>query len=348
MKQFILLSFVTVILASCSSAPATPNTNKDQNSIPVKVLTIGGSGEQGSIVASGRFTTDDETDLSFKTGGIISNIYVKEGDAVRKGQLLASLHLTEIDAQVSQLQLAYEKAQRDHQRTQRLYADSVATLEQLQNTNTALQLAAQQLNSARFNRSYSSIHAPKDGYVLHKLANAGQLVNAGTPILQTNGAGSGAWYLRIGVSDKDWAAMKIGDNAEVTVQALSGATLKGQVSRKAEGIDTQSGTFTVDIKITDKQTKGLAAGMFGQCSIASVPITQKSWRVPYDAVLDGNGSDGFVFVTSDGKTARKVPVVIAGIEKDQVLISEGIAAGEQLIISGSAYLTDKSPIRIIQ
>ncbi|UYQ94102.1 efflux RND transporter periplasmic adaptor subunit [Chitinophaga horti] len=346
MKHTLLLSSLTLLLAACGSEPAT-NVAKDTNIIPVKVMPVGGADKEGNIVASGQFTTDDETNLSFKTGGIISDIYVKEGDAVRKGQLLASLHLTEINAEVSQLQLSYEKAQRDHQRTQRLYADSVATLEQLQNTQTALQLAEQQLNSARFNRNYSAIHAPKDGFVLHKLANAGQLVNAGTPVLQTNGAAGNNWLLRVGLSDRDWAALKIGDKADVTVQALPGRVLNGTVSRKAEGIDVQSGTLSVDIKLDATQATGLAAGMFGQCKIHCSNVAQNAWPVPYDAVLDGNGSEGFVFVTSDGKTARKVPVTIAGIEKEQVMLSGGVKPGEQLIISGSAYLTDQSPIRII-
>ncbi|MGY0039503.1 biotin/lipoyl-binding protein [Pedobacter sp. NJ-S-72] len=78
-----------------------------------------------TIAVSGQFTTDDEVLLSFKTGGIINSLLVKEGDAVKKGQLLATLNLTEINAQVQQTQLSYEKAKRDYQRTKNLYSDSV-------------------------------------------------------------------------------------------------------------------------------------------------------------------------------------------------------------------------------
>ncbi|WP_295124726.1 efflux RND transporter periplasmic adaptor subunit [uncultured Chitinophaga sp.] len=347
MKHFILLSSLSILLFSCGTKQETAK-QKDENIIPVKVMALGQTGVGGSIEASGKFTTDDETYLSFKTGGIINNIYVKEGDAVRKGQLLATLNLTEINAQVSQLELGHEKALRDHQRTQRLFNDSVATLEQLQNSRTALELAQQQLNSARFNLNYSSIHATSNGYVLHKLANTGQVVNAGTPVLETNGAGSGNWLLRIGISDRDWASIKIGDKASITTNALPGQTLQGTISRKAEGIDPQSGTFIVDIKLDDSHAKGLAAGMFGQCTIARAVSSMDAWPVPYDAVLDGNGSEGFVFITEDDKTARKVAVRITGIEKDKVLISAGVKAGAKLIISGSAYLTDHSPISIIQ
>ena len=73
----------------------------------------------------------------------------------------------------------------------------------------------------------------------------------------------------------------------------------------------------------------------------------ETWSVPYEALLDGDGSSGFVFVTNDNKTAQKVKVVIAGVEKDHVIISRGLEKSKLLIVSGSAYLTDNSPIQII-
>lgn len=71
-----------------------------------------------------------------------------------------------------------------------------------------------------------------------------------------------------------------------------------------------------------------------------------TWSVPYEALLDGDGSTGYVFTTSDNKTANRVKVVIAGMEKDHVIISQGLENAGSLIISGSAYLTDHSPIII--
>ena len=73
---------------------------------------------------------------------------VKEGDRVKKGQLLDTLKSTEIAAQVQQVNLALEKAQRDYQRASKLYKDSVATLEQLQNAKTGVDIARQNLQQA--------------------------------------------------------------------------------------------------------------------------------------------------------------------------------------------------------
>ena len=119
-----------IVLVACNGK-AQDNAVIPEDTIPVKIIELQQQSSQAPIQASGQFTTDDETSLSFKTGGIVNRIFVKEGDAVTKGQVLATLNLTEISAQVQQATLSYEKAKRDYERANALYKDSVSTLEQL-------------------------------------------------------------------------------------------------------------------------------------------------------------------------------------------------------------------------
>lgn len=330
-----------------SSAPVTA-TNGGKDTIPVQILKLDRQYSNSAIAVSGQFTTDDEVLLSFKTSGIINNLLVKEGDAVRKGQLLATLNLTEINAQVQQAQLNHEKAKRDYQRTKNLYADSVATLEQLQNSKTAVELAAQQVSLTAFNRKYSEIHAAQDGFILKKLADVGQQVSSGAAVLQTNGAQSGKWMLKVGISDQEWATIKLNDEAKIETTALPGQVLTGIVSRKSEGVDAATGTFTAYITLTGKKPQAIAAGMFGKATIhpSKTVAHQGNWKIPYEALLDGDGNTGYVFITNDNKTAHKVKVTVAGIEDHTVTISDGLQDASALIISGSAYLTDNSAITI--
>ncbi|MGN8068540.1 efflux RND transporter periplasmic adaptor subunit [Mucilaginibacter sp. 22184] len=348
MKTFKYTSLLLCIplMYACKSHPAFVNKNEGTDTIPVQTLPLKQQNNNAAMNVSGQFTTDDEVMLSFKTGGIINSLNVKEGDAVKKGQLLATLNLTEIDAQVQQASLSVEKAQRDYQRTQNLYKDSVATLEQLQNSKTTLQQAQQQWNMAKYNRQYSEIHAPKDGYILRKLANAGQLVAAGTAVLQTNGAETSKWILRVGISDNEWARLQLNDRAQIQTTALPGQMLQGAISRKSEGVDAVTGTFSADITLDGKKVKGIAAGMFGKAVITPSRTTMggSEWQIPYEALLDGDGTAGYVFITNDNKTAHKVKVAIAGINKNTVTISAGLEDAKALIISGSAYLTDNGAI----
>ncbi len=270
-------------------------------------------------------------------------ILVKEGEGVRKGQLLATLNLTEMNSYVEQADLAFEKASRDYDRAKSLQKDSVTTVEQMQNAKTALDLAAQQLNTVKFNLKYSEIRAVNDGYILKKFANTGQVVGPGTPVFQTNGAGKTSWILKVGVSDKQWAQIKLNDKAIITTDAMPVGELNAVVSAKSEGADPATGSFTIELKLIDNKAIDLADGLFGKATIYPSQKTG-TWSIPYTSLLDGNANTGYVFVTEDNKTARKIPVSVAEIDKDSVLINGGLENTQNIIVAGSAYLSDSSPI----
>ncbi|WP_343693636.1 efflux RND transporter periplasmic adaptor subunit [Chitinophaga sp.] len=378
----LLLPVLAVFVASCGDNKAAENKTATEV-IPVKLLPLNGQrAGSAAIAVSGQFTTDDETMLSFKVGGIIQSLLVKEGDAIRTGQLLATLNPTEINAQVMQAQLGFEKAQRDYNRVLHLYQDSVATLEQLQNAKTGMSIAEEQYKSAEFNRSHAQIRATSNGYVLRKLASEGQLVQPGTAVFETNGAQSGNWLLRVDLSNKQWAAIRQQDKAKVEIESLTGKTFEGTVVRKTEGLNQNSGTFKADIRVNGVEPGVIAYGMFGTAVIetGSSKMTDRAnegagnsadisgraagtgsngmmkdansssgkgpWSIPYDALMEGDGSTGYVFITTDNKTAKKVTVTIGGMEKDVVIITKGLENAPALIISGSAYLTDGSPISV--
>ena len=336
----------TVIQACTDSKGEGQRIPKTSEPIPVKVMELEKSKTTNSIQASGQLTTDDETTLGFKTGGIVNAIYVEEGDQVKKGQLLAILDLTEINTGVAQARYAYEKAERDFLRVTNLFKDSVATLEQLQNAETGMAVAKQQLEAAIFNKNFSEIHAPANGYVLKKFVNAGQIVRPGDPILLTNGAQSGNWTLKVGVSDKQWAAIALNSKAKVTIDAFPDQKFEAYVSRKSETSDAQTGSFTIELNVNAAGAK-LARGMFGAAEIIAGEAAS-SWSVPYEAVLDANGNEGFVFITSDNNTARKQPITIESFDGQSVRISKGLEEAQALIVAGSAYLTDGSTITIVK
>lgn len=344
-KSFQLILFMGMLALQQCTKPTTDQNQvpKVADRIPVTVVELKPGSAETIVQASGQFTTDDETYFAFKTGGIIDRIMVAEGDRVRKGQVLARLNPTEIEAQVGQAQLALEKAKRDFMRAENLYRDSVATLEQFQNARTAMEFAERQLSAAQFNRSYSEIRAMGNGFVLKKMANEGQVIASGAPVLVTNGAHQGRWLLRVGVSDREWASIREGDKAIITSDAIPGKTFEGRVSRRASGTDAGSGTFQVDLKVYEPA--GLASGLFGNAMIRTTD-QRPSWQIPYESLLDGDARSGYVFVTDDRKTVRKVQVTIDRIGKDRITVTSGLEGARYLVISGSAYLKDGSPIEV--
>ena len=349
MKTIYLLIYllaISVFVTACHESKPAPKINPDEI-IPVELLSLKPQLKQQAIYAAGQFTTEDETFLSFKTGGIIKQVFVKEGDAVRKGQLVATLNLNEINAQVQQAKYSYEKALRDYNRSSNLYRDSVATLEQVQNSKTALDIAQQQVNTVQFNQNYSEIRATASGYVLKKLANPGQLVNAGDPVLQLNGAHQSAWVLNVGVSDAEWGAIQIGNTAIIQTDAFPNKPINAVVARKTEGIDPSTGTFTIHLQLNGNAAESMASGLFGKAVI--YPTTKvASWSVPCDALLDGDAGDASVFITNDNKTALKVNVKVGRIDAGTATITSGLETAKALIVTGSAYLKEGSAIKIMK
>ncbi|MBI2416568.1 MAG: efflux RND transporter periplasmic adaptor subunit [Ignavibacteriales bacterium] len=339
---FVLLSIM--LIAGCGLKKGNSSTVKSENT-PVTITKVKDVDVPGSLHTAGYFTTDDEALLSFKVGGVVKNVFVSEGDKIVKGQLLAELEKTEIEAQVTQAKTGYEKAKRDYERASALYKDSVTTLSQMQDAKTGLEIAQQTLAIARYNLSYAEIRSQKDGYILRKILNAGQIVGPGMPVLQVNGANKGNWILRAGVSDYEWGSIQLGDNAQIHTDVKPDAAIHGVVIRKAEAVDPYSGTFIVDIKPKDAQLYGVAAGMFGK---ATIMLSKKlhGWIIPFDALMDGDKGNGYVFTTADKKTVRKTSVRIGEIRREGIIIESGLENSEYLITAGNAYLQDGSAITV--
>ena len=339
-------SFVLIFFLSACAKKQVEETNMATDVIPVKIIQINQEAVGQSIHASGVFTTEDETYLGFKIGGIIQNIMVKEGDAIKAGQLLATLNLTEIKSQVQQAQIGVEKAERDFKRAGNLYKDSVATLEQFQNSKTALDMARQQISVLKFNQNYAEIRALKSGYVLKKLANDGQVVGPGTPILMVNGA-TNNWVLKVGLSDQDWASVSIGDQATVSIDTEKDQNFSATIRAKSEGVDPITGTLWVTLKTNGIPAKKIALGIFGKANIQPKKKTN-AWVIPFDAVVEGNENEGFIFITKDEKTAEKIRVKISGIAHGKVYVTQGLEDVKGIITSGNAYLNAGSAIKIIR
>ncbi len=315
------------------------------DTIPVRIEPVSAFGDTSRIRISGLLHTEDELRLSFKIGGVIAAVSVEEGQRVRKGQLLATLNATEIDAQLQLATIQLEKAQRDNQRAENLYRDSVATLEQVQNSRTAVAAAREALKQVTFNRQHASIVAPTDGFVIKRMSNPGEMISPGMPVVVMGALGGGSkWVLKAGVSDREWSVIRPGDRTDVTFDAWPGRHFPGVVTTKALAADPANGTFMVDLRV-DFGSEKPATGMFGRAEVIPSEVSQ-GYSIPYESLLEADGEKGHVFVTDDRKTVRMVEVTIASLTQQRVYIRSGLEGHSFVVTAGSPYLKDGSLIRI--
>ncbi len=334
---------LTVFVIACKQKAKETTSVADVTEIPVKLYSAQSEVVSEPVNAAGFISSSTEARLSFKTGGVIERIYVEEGQSVRKGQLLATINLTEINAMVQQAKEGVDKAQRDYDRTKNLYKDTVATLEQFQNATTGLSIAKQQYDMAKFNQSYAEIRANTDGKIVKKIMNEGEIAGPGTPVFFMNSAGTNDWLVKVGIADKDWARLKLGNTATVKIDAYPDESFKGIVSQLAQAPDPMSGLYQVEIKLSGCN-KALATGLFAKTEIK--PANDAKYiTVPVDAVIEGNGKEAFVYTANNNK-AHKQPVTVAFMRNGKVMLTSGIDTGTKVVTDGSAYLTDGVGVKV--
>jgi membrane fusion protein, multidrug efflux system len=337
----IALLMFALLLGGCGKNEAPPVAKPT----PVRVQHASSGPAVPPIDTNGIVVTKHEMRLSFKLGGLVRRIHVQEGDAVKKGQRLAEIELTEVDAQVEQARQLAEKAQRDLKRGENLYADQVISLEQLQDLRTQSAMSGAQFKSAQFNQGYSVITAPRDGIVLRKLVEERELVPAGAPVLVLGESDRG-FVVRAALADREIVNVKLGDKGQIRMDAFPGQAMTGTVVEIASAADERSGMFPVEVHF-DSPPPRLVSGLVARLRLAPTTAAPMLTYVPMAALVEGDGDRASVFVVDAGKALRR-DVRVAFITADSIALESGLAAGEAVVTDGALYIANGEPVEILR
>ncbi|MGD0583229.1 MAG: efflux RND transporter periplasmic adaptor subunit [Bacteroidales bacterium] len=311
----------------------------------VKVIEVSPESVSIPVRSSGILLSSEELKLSFKTGGIVSRIPVREGDRVKKGQSIAFLNLSEINAQVSLAVNGYEKALRDLNRVKNLYADSVATLEQLQNATTAVSMASSNLEIAHFNLAHSTIVAPDNGIILRQLVRENELVSQGYPVFLFGTSGKN-WKVKTGISDRDVVKINSGDSAIVTFDAWPGIKFPAVVDQVGEMANSATGTYDTELLVKDNGYR-FATGFVASAEI--FPSGKGSYLlIPVGSIIEADGETGYVFTVSDSGTVSKVRITIVTISGNKAAVTDSPAGIREIVSEGAAYLRDGEKVKVVK
>jgi multidrug efflux system membrane fusion protein len=341
-----LALWLAVGMAACNGSGDAPD--EAASATPVRVTEAERQPLGNRLRTVGTIAPAEEIRLSFKTGGIVASIPVDAGDRVREGQPLASLVQEEVAAAVSQARALADKAERDLARGQALYADEVATREQLDDLETARDVARANLRAAEFNARFSRIEAPTDGIVLRKLVEQDELVAAGQPVILL-GDTSGGWIVRASLTDRDIVRVRLGDKASVTLDAYPGRQFDATVAELASAADPMTGTYEMKLAI-DPQGQRFVQGLVAKVEMAGEPGASVT-VVPVQSLLEADGTEAVVYVVAnraEGDVAQRVAVRIGRLVGDQVEVLEGLQGGERVVTEGAAYLRTGEPVRIVE
>jgi len=348
MRTTVLILLCTVlVLQGCKKEYTTENTDTNPNYKNVTVQEVANLKEVQPVVATGTLVSKEEITLSFKIGGIVANLNVEEGNTIKQGQRLGSLDLTEINAQVLGAKNSYDKSVRDLQRATNLYKDTVGTLEQKQNAETAAEIAKSNLNIARFNQKFAVLNTPITGKILKRFVEQGELVSPGQPIYRIGSSQTqGSQIVRLGLSDRDIIKIALGDTAKIQFDAYEHEAFESTVTEISESSNPRTGLFEVELSLTH-WVAGLKNGFVGKVHIYPSEKTPLL-RIPMDALVEGHEKKATLYYTQDGQTLKKVKINVLEIRGNYftTALSE-LPVDAKIITRGAPFLKANDSINIV-
>jgi RND family efflux transporter MFP subunit len=329
---------VALLLAACSEADAPP-PEKDASAAPVPVLLhrAGPSTGGDMIIAPGTVRLRHETPLAFWTAGRVDLLKVRQGDRVRAGQELARLDTRTLDMDVRAAEADARRAREELKRQQTLLAQGWVPRVRVDTAAASAGAADAALERALFAQKNALIKAPADGIVLQRLAEPGQTVAAGEPVLLVGEYRSG-FVLRVPLVAADAARVRVGMPAEVRFPDGSAPPTMGQLIEIAGRADERTGTFQVEVALPANAS--LKSGQLGEVRLAAEARSEAPIVLPATALFGVRAGEGFVWKFDPAsRKVEPVRVETGAVSGDGVTIEAGLRRGDLVVRSGVDRLT---------
>lgn len=329
-----------IALVGCGSSAEKAPTAKPIPS--VRVAVIQSTSIAPVIEGIGTAVWRRETPLGFTTGGQIARIFVNEGDRVGRGQLLALLSTTPVEADLAAAQAEAKRAGSEVARMETLYRQGWVTKARLEAAQANAQSSSAQVNARRFALDTAKVVAPSAGVVLARLAEPTQVVAAGTPVVII-GETSGGYVIRVPVNDRVAAALKIGAPANVRFEALGSAPLTGQIVEIGSKSRQTTGTFDVEISLPNNPR--LRSGMIGSVSmLASNRDAVRRITIPAAALISPRADEALVYLVDAENRVRLHKISLGATTDAGVDILGGLSGGERVVLTGFDRIKDGSRV----
>ena len=293
------------------------------------------------FTANGTFVAEQDLNVSSEVGGQVVKIFVKEGDFVQAGQILAQTKADRTNVQLDNARAALQTAQSDLKRFESAYQTGGVTAQQLEQARLQLKNAQANFNSASIISGDTSVRSKISGIVSSKEVEEGTLVNPGQPLF--NIVNINLLKLKITVDEAQVGSLKVGDIVKVKPSS-SAEVIEGKVTFIAPKSNGAL-KFPIEIVVPNTNHK-LKAGMYATAQFGKSNEQSTVLVVPHSAFV-GSVSQNKIFKIENGK-AILLTVKSGRNFGDKVEIISGLSAGDQVVISGQINLDNGTPVKIVE
>ena len=344
---------VATVLLACSKPEVSVEPIRS-----VKVITVGVQPVVATLEYAAEVRARVESGLGFRVGGKVMERLVESGERVKAGQILAKLDPQDLKlaADTARAQTAAARTNRDlaaadFKRYQTLKEQNFISGAELERRESTLKAAQAQLDAAQSQLSaqsnqagYATLVADASGVVTAVLAEAGQVVAPGAPVVQL--ARDGARDVVFAVPEDKVAALRVG--GEVAVRPWAGGALQTAVVREvAASADAVTRTFS--IKAALPAASGLALGSTVSVMPAGVQHTgDMVIKLPTTALRQERQSTVVWVLDPVNMTVNLQPIQIASADGNDVVVASGLTPGMQVVTAGVHVLIPGQKVNIYQ
>ena len=350
MSALILLTLAVLTLASCQREKAA----EPERLVNVRIWPAETKRVEPYLETTGTLKAFEEVIVSSEVDGILRRIEVDEGSPVHAGMLLAEINYPDYrldrkrsDAALKQGRASLDNARAEYKRKEALYREELITKQQFDDVSTRVALAEAELERIRATLSISQerlartkIHSPLSGAVKEKKVSAGDYVRNGTPLFQL--IRIHPLKLNFTVSEKDVAALKIGQEVSFTVDAFSGKTFRGRVNLLYPNVEERTRTLQAEAVVPNADHL-LKPGYFARVQIYT-QAARDAVLIPVTALLY-DGPVIRVFVVR-GNQAQERIIKTGNKYGEGVEILEGLKEKEQVVVVGQNNLSDGVKVHV--
>lgn len=339
-KASILTSFCLIILMlyGCKE-----KNNSSPSFRTVRITTPKSFAQSSPEGYSGIIEEGKNVNASFMADGRLKSLSVKEGDRVRKGQLLASLDDTDYNIGVNQLKTQLNQMTQEKKRMDEMYARHNVAPNDYEKFSAGYEQLKLQLEMAENKLGYTRLYSPSDGYVSEKYGEPGELVGAGTPIFK--------------ITDDSKLTANVDMPVEVYINRNNITEITGHTPAfPDQPIPLTIESFTPDpsnnmlykmkLLIPSNYAKNLTSGMNIRVEITSNTGNNVGDLVDARSVFDINGKK-FVWVYNPSdSTIHKQEVNVMGSPRGDKLNVSGLTNGQMIVETGVKQLYEGEKVNI--
>ncbi|MCX7551583.1 efflux RND transporter periplasmic adaptor subunit [Xanthomarina sp. F2636L] len=297
----------------------------------------------------GNVTTKSLLTITPEYNGILTHVYVKEGQKVNKGQLLAKIDDGGLSQQLAQLEIQTNLAKTTFERQKRLWDQNIGSEIQYLQAKSAFESQSEAVNQLKQQMAKTNITAPFSGTIDNVITEQGSVVVAGqSQILRIVNLEN--MYIETDVPEKYISDITIGKHVVVEFPIL-GKTLETKIRQVGDVINPANRTFKVEVSVPNKD-KSIKPNLTARLKINDY-TNEKAILIPLSIISENAQGEQYIYIITnknaqDEGEVKRVIIKTGKTQGDIIEVLEGIEDGAEIVQEGARSVKDGQTVKVIE